>query len=38
VSRIDPGSGRVSETIDVGPRPVELAVDGPDVWVVLEAA
>ena len=38
VSRIDPERRAVVDTIHVGPRPVELAVDGDDVWVVLEGS
>jgi YVTN family beta-propeller protein len=36
VSRIDPDRRQVTDTIHVGTNPVELAVDGSQVWVVLE--
>jgi YVTN family beta-propeller protein len=38
LSRIDPDRAAVAATIDVGPHPVEVTVDGSDVWVVLEGA
>ena len=37
VSRVDPGSGAVIETIQVGGKPVGIAVGDGFVWVTVQA-
>jgi sugar lactone lactonase YvrE len=37
VVRIDPGRGRVVETVDVDGYPNEIAVAGDDLWVASDA-
>jgi YVTN family beta-propeller protein len=37
VSRIDPTTGDVTETIEVGNRPEQIAVSSGTVWVTVQA-